>query len=330
LIRNLWNKKLKYYNMLDDKNVKFVITLCRKIRKKVLPYLGKQDSRLISGKSIGGDSTFMIDDIAETFLKKYLKDISIAYYSEDRGLIKHGPADKLLIIDPIDGTRAAVSGLESCCISIALSEFTDEPKIKDLKLGCVQEIKSGRIFVAKKDYGVKIIHKGKITSPSLSGKVDIDSLFWSMGIGGKPITPLITVLEELINSSNFNGSIFSLGSSSFSITRVASGQLDCYIDIGHRIVTDHPSLERGYMKVGQGSIVNNYAYDIAAAYLILKESSGIITDAYGKALDDRPLMGIGKECQLSVIASSNQELHSILLMMIEKGFSKLQVNMESS
>ncbi len=315
--------------MLNDKNVKFVITLCNKIRKKVLPYLGKQDSRIISGKSIGGDSTFTIDDIAETFLKKYLKDIGIAYYSEDRGLIKFGPADKLLIIDPIDGTRAAASGLESCCISIALSEFTDEPKMRDLKLGCIQEIKGGRIFIAKKNSGVKIIHKGNINSPLLSGKIDIDSLFWSMGIGGKPIIPIITVLEELINSSNFNGSIFSLGSSSFSITRVALGQLDCYIDIGHRIVADYPSFEKDYMKVGQGSIVNNYAYDIAAAYLVLKESGGIITDAYGKALDDKPLMGIGKEYQLSIIASANQELHSILLMMVDKGFNKLRDDMES-
>lgn len=315
--------------MLNDKNVKFVIELCNKIRKKVLPYFGKQDSRFISGKSIGGDSTFLIDDIAETFLKDYLKNTNIAYYSEDRGLIKPGKADKLLIIDPIDGTRAAASGLESSCISIALLDYTDEPKIKDLRLGCVQEIKSGRVFVAKKNSGTKIINAGIIISPSLSSNSDIDSLFWSIGLGGKPVTPIIIVLEELINSSNFNGSIFSLGSSSFSITRVVSGQLDCYIDIGHRIVADHPFFEKDYMKVGQGSIVNNYAYDIAAAYLILKESGGIITDAYGKNMDNQPLMGIGKEYQLSIVASANQELHSILLMMIDKGFSKLHDNIKN-
>ena len=315
--------------MLNDKNVKFVIELCNKIRKKVLPYFGKQDSRFISGKSIGGDSTFLIDDIAETFLKDYLKNTNIAYYSEDRGLIKSGQADKLLIIDPIDGTRAAASGLESSCISIALSDYTDEPKIKDLKLGCVQEIKSGRVFVAEKNSGTKIINAGNTISPSLSSNSDIDSLFWSIGLGGKPVTPIIIVLEELINSSNFNGSIFSLGSSSFSITRVVSGQLDCYIDIGHRIVADHPFFEKDYMKVGQGSIVNNYAYDIAAAYLILKESGGIITDAYGKNMDNQPLMGIGKEYQLSIVASANQELHSILLMMIDKGFSKLHDNIKN-
>jgi myo-inositol-1(or 4)-monophosphatase len=315
--------------MSDDKNIKFLIELCSKIRKKVLPHFGNQDSRFISGKSIGGDSTFLIDDIAETFLKDYLKNINIAYYSEDRGLIKSGHADKLLIIDPIDGTRAAASGLESSCISIALSDYTDEPKIKDLKLGCVQEIKSGRVFIAEKNSGTRIINAGNTVSPSLSTNSDIDSLFWSIGLGGKPVTPIITVLEELIDSSNFNGSIFSLGSSSFSITRVALGQLDCYIDIGHRIVTDHPFFEKDYMRVGQGSIVNNYAYDIAAAYLILKESGGIATDAYGKSIDSQPLMGIGKEYQLSIVASANQELHSILLMMIDKGFSKLHDNIKN-
>ena len=170
--------------MLSDKNVKFVIKLCNKIREIVLPYFGKQDSRFISGKSIGGDSTFLIDDIAETFLKDYLQNINIAYYSEDRGLIRSGSADKLLIIDPIDGTRAAASGLESGCISIALSDFTDEPKIKDLRLGCIQEIKSGRIFIAKKNSGAKIIDAGRTISPSLSGNSDIDSLFWSIGLGG--------------------------------------------------------------------------------------------------------------------------------------------------
>jgi len=313
--------------MLSDKNVKFVIKLCNKIREIVLPYFGKQDSRFISGKSIGGDSTFLIDDIAETFLKDYLQNINIAYYSEDRGLIRSGSADKLLIIDPIDGTRAAASGLESGCISIALSDFTDEPKIKDLRLGCIQEIKSGRIFIAKKNSGAKIIDAGRTISPSLSGNSDIDSLFWSIGLGGRPVVPTIGVLEELINNSNFNGSIFSLGSSSFSITRVVSGQLDCYIDIGHRIVNDYPVFEKDYKKVGQGSIINNYAYDIAAGYLILKESGGIITDAYGKNLDEQLLMGIGREYQLSTVASANQELHSILLMMIDKGFSKLEDSM---
>lgn len=306
----------------------FVLDLTGRIRKQILPHFGKQDARLISGKSIGGDSTFLIDDISETFLARYLeeKKIDIAYYSEDKGLVKFGSPEKLLIIDPIDGTRAAAAGLESSCISIALADFNDDPRIRDLELGCVQEIKSGRIFIGTRGKGARIIYTGQEYPPELSNTTDIGSLFWSVGLRGRPIVPIIEVLEELIDSSNFNGSVFYLGSASFSITRVVSGQLDCYVDIGHRLISEFPVFEKNYKKVGHGSILNNYPYDIAASYLILKESGGQVTDAYGNSLEDKPLMGIGKDFQLSTIASSNQELHSILLMLIDKGFNKLEEN----
>jgi myo-inositol-1(or 4)-monophosphatase len=307
----------------------FILELTARMRQRVLQFLGRPGSRSISGKSIGGDSTFLIDDISETFLSRYLENsnLDIAYYSEERGLVKYGSPEKLLIVDTIDGTRAAAAGLESSCISIALSTFTEDPRIRDLELGCVQEIKSGRIFIAEKDKGPEIIYKGKTYYPSLSKNTDIGSLFWSIGLRGRPVVPIIEILEELIDSSNFNGSVFYLGSASFSITRVVSGQLDCYIDIGHRLVSDFPVLEKNYTKVGQGSIINNYPYDIAAGYIILRESGGCITDASGKSLEERPLMGIGRDFQLSIVASSNEELHSILLMMIERGFNKLEDNL---
>jgi len=311
--------------MVNEDIEKFVLELSSSIRKEVLPYFGNQSSKHISGKAIGGDSTFLIDDISETYLKKYIEDknIDIAYYSEDKGLVKFGSPKNFLIIDPIDGTRAAAAGLESSCISIALSEYKDEPKMKDLEFGCVQEIKTGKMFIAKKGEGVKIIDDNKTMPPALSNNTDIRSLFWSVGLRGRPAVPIIGVLEELIDASNFNGSVFYLGSASFSMTRIVSGQLDCYIDIGHRLISDFPALEKNYARVGQGSIINNYPYDIAASYLILKESKATITDAYGNDLGEHYLMGIGKKYQLSTIASSSEDLHSILLMLIDKGFNKL-------
>ena len=306
----------------------FVLDLSRNMRDRVLPFFGKSDTRSISGKSIGGDSTFLIDDISETFLSLYLEnvDTDIAYYSDNKGLVKYGSPEKLLIVDPIDGTRAAAAGLESSCISIALADFSNDPKMKDIELGCVQEIKSGKIFIAEKGKGSGIIYDGRPCSPSLSENSDIGSLFWSAGLRGRPIMPVMEVLEELIDNSNFNGSVFYLGSASFSITRVVTGQLDCYIDIGHRLITEFPALEKNYARVGRGSIHTNYPYNIAAGYLILKESGGYMTDACGNSLDGRPVMGIGSDFHLSAIASSNEELHSILLMMIDRGFNKLEEN----
>ncbi len=313
---------------MDEKNI---IELSNKIRETVLPYFGKPEAKKISGKSIGGDSTFLVDDISEHFLSNYLKNEAgnIAYYSEDRGLVKVGNPRHLLIIDPIDGTRAAACGLESGCISIAVSPYVEQPTMANIETAVVQEIKSGRIYFAQKSKGAKIIEGARSFEPKPSENTEIDSLFWSIGLRGRPIVPLINVMEELIDISNFNGTVFGLGSASFSLTRVAGGQLDSYIDIGHRLVTDFPVLEKHYLQVGQGSIINNYPYDIAAGYLILKEAGGVVTDAYGKDLHEHPLMGIGKKYQLSIIASSNPSIHRILVMLIDRGFTRLEGNMKS-
>jgi len=186
---------------------KLIIELSNKIRETVLPHFGKPESKRISGKSIGGDSTFFIDDVSEHFLSNYLKNEArdIAYYSEDRGLVKVGNPKHLLIIDPVDGTRAAACGLESSCISIAVSPFTQEPKLGDVEMAAVQEIKSGRLYFAKRSKGAKIIENGKSYKPVPSDNTEIDSLFWSIGLRGRPIVPLINVLEELIDVSSCAG-----------------------------------------------------------------------------------------------------------------------------
>ncbi|MDZ7838676.1 MAG: hypothetical protein U5N58_12400 [Actinomycetota bacterium] len=58
---------------------KQIIELSHKIRETVLPYFGKPESKRISGKAIGGDSTFFIDDISEQFLSNYLQNEAQGY-----------------------------------------------------------------------------------------------------------------------------------------------------------------------------------------------------------------------------------------------------------
>ena len=55
-----------------------------------------------------------------------------------------GDAEWVLIVDPIDGTRPAAAGLESCCVSIAAARLDDEPTMGDVEVGCILELgKSG-------------------------------------------------------------------------------------------------------------------------------------------------------------------------------------------
>ncbi|RJQ31271.1 MAG: hypothetical protein C4562_06410 [Actinobacteria bacterium] len=302
------------------------ISLTKEIRGAVFPHIGKISSRRVTGIADGGDSTFAIDEIAETVTSTFFKDYSdIAYYTEDQGFKVKGSPKWLFIIDPIDGTRPAAAGLESCCVSVALAPYSKQAKMKDVTVGAVQEIKSGTLFVAQKDKGVEIINNSfKKNEPVISHNQDISKLFWTIGFRGRPADVLVTVLGGLIDISSVDGGLFDIGSACFSSTRLITGQMDAYIDIGKRCLDEVPATKELFKKVGHGHILNNNPYDIAAAALIMQEAGMVVTDAEGLSLDEYLLIGSGPKYQFSVVAATGKELHLKVLKEINKGIKKLK------
>ena len=127
--------------------------LAHALREIVLPRLGAADGRAHARESVGGDVTFAIDAEAEAFLAGWVAANApqMAFYSEDRGMVAPGEGEPefVLIVDPIDGTRPALAGLEAACTSVALAPLGDgEPTMGDVVAGCVVEIKSGEWFDA--------------------------------------------------------------------------------------------------------------------------------------------------------------------------------------
>lgn len=310
------------------------------LREHVLPLLGAHAGRSTVRAGGGGDITFAIDEQAEAFLERFLAEHApeVAFYSEDRGLVSPQtsslgkPLDSLadrapvvLIVDPIDGTRPALAGLESCCVSVAAAELGGgEPTMGDVSAGCVVEIKGGAVFAAERGGGVEMIDSdGARTAPALSGNTDLSRLFWTAGFRGRPAAPLVEVLEELIDISSVGGGFFDLGSASFDMTRIVTGQLDAYVDVGSRMIDEVPALRERFEGVGGGAVLNNSPYDLAASVLCLEEAGAIVTDAYGDSLDRRPLLGSGHEFQMSCLTASNVALHSELLLAIERGVRRL-------
>ena len=72
----------------------------------------------------------------------------IAFYSEDRGYVEFGRPRAILVVDPIDGTRPAAAGLESCCVSVAVLPPSRDATLGDVAFGVVHEIKPGQRFFA--------------------------------------------------------------------------------------------------------------------------------------------------------------------------------------
>ncbi len=304
-----------------------VLELAAGIRETVRPLLGAMLGRDHASAAEGGDITFEIDRLAEQYLERFIceRAPTLAFYSEDRGSVKpDGRIEKVLVVDPIDGTRPALAGLESACVSIAVSPYGNDVSMSDVELGCIQEIKTGSVFLAERGRGVSIkLAGGTTSSPNLSDTEEIGRMFWSLGFRGRPARMLAEVLGNLIDRSSVGGGVFDLGSATFDMTRLLTGQLDAYLDVGTRIINDIPETRAEFERVGDGAVLNNSPYDLAAAVLCLDEAGATVTDAYGRSLDDRPLLGASHEFQMSCVSSSNRVLHSKILESIEEGIGLL-------
>jgi myo-inositol-1(or 4)-monophosphatase len=294
----------------------------------VLPHLGSHAGRAHLQAGIGGDVTFAIDEEAETFLERFLAERApnLAYYSEDRGLVAPTSQPRhVLLVDPIDGTRPAMAGLESCCVAVAAAPLGNgAPVMGDVEAACVTEIKSGTAFVAERGAGMEIRPAtGSRQPPDLSPNSDVRRMFWTLGFRGRPAVPLVTVLGEMIDVSSVGGAVFDLGSAAFDVTRIVTGQLDAYLDVGSRMIEEAPPLRSRFERVGGGAVLNNSPYDLAAPVLCLLEAGGVVTDAHGAPLTNRPLLGSGHEYQMSCVAAANPQLHEAILAFVERGFARL-------
>jgi myo-inositol-1(or 4)-monophosphatase len=297
-----------------------VLELALAVRERVLPLLGAHEGRSLAGEGAGGDITFAIDSLAEAAVEE-LVPARTAFYSEDRGLVAADDATHVLVVDPIDGTRPAMAGLESACVAVALAPLDDaDPTMADVECGCVVEIKSGAWFLARRGEGVER-SSGTV---ALSQCTDVGRMFWAYGFRGRPARATVAVLGDLIDASSVGGGTFELGSQAFAMTRVVTGQLDAVVEVGSRLIDDVPGIRAEFERIGGGEVLNNSPYDLAAPWLCLTEAGGIVTDGWGEPLDPNRLLGSGHDYQMSSISAANAALHDQLLRAVDLGIERLR------
>jgi myo-inositol-1(or 4)-monophosphatase len=244
----------------------------------------------------------------------------MAFYSEDRGLVAPPDAVDVLIVDPIDGTRPAMAGLESACVAVALAPIGDgSPTMGDVSVGCVVEIKSGDWYLAVRGVGVE-----SSRPVGVSSNVDVGRMFWGYGFRGRPVRVVAEVLGDLIDASSVGGGTFELGSQAFAMTRIVTGQFDAVIEVGSRLIDEIPGMREEFERVGGGQVLNNSPYDLAAPWLCLREAGGLASDGWGEPLDRCRLLGSGHEFQMSSICASNARLHAQLVRAVDTGVERLR------
>jgi len=156
-----------------------------------------------------------------------------------------------------------------------------------------------------------------------SPRQGLDGLFWMTGLRGRPLGVLSAVLGELVDDTSVSGAVFELGSATYAVTRVLTGQLDAYVDIGPAIIAARPATEAEFRRVGRGHVLCNSPYDLAAAWLLCREAGVPMTDADGGSLERRPLLGSDAAYQIACIVSGNERLQRALVDAVQRGIAGL-------
>jgi myo-inositol-1(or 4)-monophosphatase len=293
--------------------------LAEHIWKAVATGRGTVAGRYVEGVALGGDAEFPVDVLAERAAWEFLRDSgqSVALYTESAGLRVLGARPGyVLVVDPVDGTRGAAADLEMATVSIAAARYGGEPTIGDVEFALLKEIKSGcQMYADAASPGIEGRgYPGRL--PRLSSVTDLERMFWSLEFNGHPAGLMTGAYGHLIDASANRGAVYVFCSASFSISRIITGQMDAYVDIGNRLLRDHPETEADFRRVGHGSILHLFPYDIAASVFLAERAGVTITDAYGGSLHGTRLLDVRPANLCSCIAAATPELHGALLSAI--------------
>ena len=225
------------------------------------------------GRGAGGDISRNIDIVAEKTVLDYLKKINFdcIVLGEECGRVELSKNPKgYVILDAIDGSANAISGIPFFCCSIA---FATENKLSSVTDGVVTDLSTGDMYYAVKGKGAFMNDK-KIHANNKEPVYRIVSL----NISGISLSKMEKIFP-IIQGSNH---IRHFGANALELAFFARGLIDIFIDLRDKIrVTD-----------------------IAAGYLIAKEAGGYLLDENKKPLESE----LGFDKRLSFIAASNKKI----------------------
>jgi myo-inositol-1(or 4)-monophosphatase len=243
----------------------------RRLMEEIPAMRRSQDLKTSLGTGAGGDKTFHIDKKAEDIIISGFRSLGepLTLISEEAGFVDMGGAETVVIADPIDGSRNAVSGIPFYCASIAAAEGKT---LGDIRFAYVVNLVSGDEFWAEKGTG------SFLNGERLQAQRD-DELYLTAYEAQSPARDIPLLLPLLSRSRKTR----CLGATALDLSYVASGAASAFVS---------PSPSR--------------SFDFAAGYLLVREAGGIFTDMEGKDIEDVQL-GLERSCTL--LASGNELLH---------------------
>ena len=268
------------YKIMHGITLSLLREIGQKLKEAIPPLRLSENAADVLGKGAAGDKTFEVDKVAEGIIIEELKKrrIQATVVSEELGEVDIYGGGHRIVIDPIDGSKNAVTGIPLFCSSIAV---TSDDTVDGLYLSYILNYISGDEYWAEKGHGAYLNGKQLRTQQSS----DIMVVLYETQVPGRDLKRILPVLS-LANRTRC------LGATAIDLALVASGAASLYIN---------PSPTR--------------SFDYAGGLLLLKEAGGCYTDIEG---NDYGKIRLTMKKTPPILASSNIEVHKKALRSLSK------------
>lgn len=258
------------------------IKILRKIGKRLLKEipLVKKGAKTAIGIGASGDKTYPIDKIAEDIIISGLDESAeaLTIVSEEIGIKDIKGGGKKILIDPIDGSRNAVSGIPFYCTSIAV---VDGNTVGDIESAYVVNLTNGDEFWVEKGKGA-FLNGERVNTQK-------DDIFYLVAyeaqVPRKDIPGIVPLLSESRKTR-------CLGATALDLAYLAYGAISVFAN---------PSPSR--------------SFDFAGGWLLVREAGGIFTDMKGNPIES---IEVSLKKSTSLLVSGNERLHEKALRLLRR------------
>lgn len=238
----------------DELEILFRITYA--VRHAVRQSGASPNRGQIVAMGAAGSPTEELDRIAEAQVFSCLEEERIDWnvLSEEAGFVERG-GDRLLVVDPVDGSHNALRGFPMSTVSLALGRGT----LGDVDVGVVHNLDNGVTHWAARGGGA--FRDGhRLHTRTWEPRTEL----FCVNLGRHSTSRAARLAEK-------GRRVRSLGCASLELAMVAQGSADAYF----------------FENDNEGR--NLRVTDIAAAYLVVQEAGGGIADATFQPIDKFPL-----------------------------------------
>ncbi|MFZ0831263.1 MAG: inositol monophosphatase family protein [Thermoplasmata archaeon] len=203
-----------------------------------------------------GSPTEELDRIAEAQVFACLEEEGVNWnvLSEEAGFVERG-GSRMLVVDPVDGSHNALRGFPMSTVSLALGHST----LGDIDAGVIHNLDNGVTHWAERGHGA--FRDGhRLHTRTWEPKTEL----FCVNLGRHSTARAARLAEK-------GRRVRSLGCASLELAMVAQGSADAYF----------------FENDNEGR--NLRVTDIAAAYLVVREAGGGITDTAQQSLEAFPL-----------------------------------------